>query len=60
MELENITLHEVTKIQKEVLTDKWILTIKCRIFMIHSTDPKKLNKKEDQSKDESHLERVIK
>ena len=60
MELENITLHEVTKIQKEVLTDKWILTIKYRILMIHSTDPKKLNKKEDQSKDESHLERVIK
>ena len=31
-----------------VLTDKWILAIKYRIPMIHSTDPKKLNKKEFQ------------
>jgi hypothetical protein len=28
-----------------------ILTIKCRIPTLHATDPKKLNKKEDPSKD---------
>jgi hypothetical protein len=28
------------------LTDKWILAIKYRIFMIYPTDPMKLNQKE--------------
>jgi hypothetical protein len=33
------------------LVNKWILAIKYRIPMLYSTDPKKLNKKEGQSKD---------
>jgi hypothetical protein len=33
------------------LTDKWILAINYRIPMVNSTDPKKLNKKEDPSED---------
>ena len=51
MELENITLHEVTKIQKEVLTDKWILAIKCRVTMLYYTDPKKLSNRKGLRKD---------
>jgi hypothetical protein len=34
-----------------VLIYKWILAIKYRIFMVHATDPKKLNKKAGTSKD---------
>jgi hypothetical protein len=34
-----------------VLTYKWILAIKYRIPMLHYTDPKKLNKKEDTSEE---------
>jgi hypothetical protein len=34
-----------------VLTYKWLLAIKYRIPMLHSTDPKKINKKEGISKD---------
>jgi len=34
-----------------MLTYKWILAIKYRIMMLQSTDPKKLNNKEDPRKD---------
>jgi hypothetical protein len=34
-----------------VLTDKWILAIKYRIPTLHSTEPKKLNKKAGPSED---------
>jgi hypothetical protein len=34
-----------------VLTDRWILAIKYRIPMLHSTEPKKQNKKEGPSVD---------
>jgi hypothetical protein len=59
MELENITLSEVTQSQKNVhhtryaLTDKWILAQKFRIPKIQFTDHVKLKKKEDQSVDAS-------
>ena len=34
-----------------VLTYRWILAIKYKIPMLHSTDPKKLNKKEGTKED---------
>ena len=48
MELETIILVEGTQIQKDmhILTCKCILTIKYRMPMLYSTNPKKLNKKE--------------
>ena len=55
MELENITLSEVTQSQKNIhhtryaLTDKWILAQKFRIPKIQFTDHVKLKKKEDQN-----------
>lgn len=43
MELENTLLSEVTQSQKShvwyVITYKWVLTIKYRMRMLHSTDP---------------------
>jgi len=40
-----------------VLTSKWVLATKYRMPMLHSIDPKKLNKKEGPSKKlDSHLE----
>jgi hypothetical protein len=54
MKFENIILSKVTQTQKDMhgmYTDKWILAIKYRISMLYSTDPKKLNKKEDPNKD---------
>ena len=48
MELEKIILCEVTRPLKQtwyVLTYKWIFAIKYRILVLHSTDPKNLNKK---------------
>ena len=43
MEIENITLSEVTQTQKDI---DGILAMKYRIPTLYSTDPKKLNKKE--------------
>jgi hypothetical protein len=53
MELENIILSEVTQSQKDMhgVSYKLILAVKYRIPTLHSTDPKKLNKKEGPSKD---------
>jgi hypothetical protein len=55
MKIENIFLSEVNAIPKEhiwyVLTYKWILAIKYRIPMLHSTDVKKLNSIKGTSKD---------
>jgi hypothetical protein len=51
----SIILSEVTQPQKRhawyVLSYKWILAIKYRIPMLHSTDLKKLNKKESTNDD---------
>jgi hypothetical protein len=57
MELENITLSEVTKEHKcYTLTDKWILAQKLRIPKIPKfIDHVKLKKKADQSLDTSVL-----
>jgi hypothetical protein len=49
MDLENIILSEITQSQKAccyILSYKWILDIKYRIAMLHSTDPKTLNMEE--------------
>ena len=52
MELENITLSEVTQSRKNTsYADKWILVPKLRILKIKFTDHMKLKKKEDQSVD---------
>jgi hypothetical protein len=55
MGLENIILHKITHSPKGhawyVLTCKWILAIQYRIPTLHSTDLKKLNKKEVPSED---------
>jgi hypothetical protein len=59
MELENIILSEVIQIQKDmhwyILTNKWLLAKKYRIPMMHSIDPKKLNKKAKVKMLRSHL-----
>ena len=65
MELENIILSEVNQTLKDInsmyFTYKWTLAIKYRIPMLYSTDPKKLNKKEDSNKDAGNsLRRGIK
>jgi len=63
-ELESIILSEITQSQKDIwcaLSYKWILSTEYAIPVLHSTDPKKLNTKEDQARIvESHLEgRII-
>jgi hypothetical protein len=56
MELENIILSEVIQTLKD-MNGVYTLTVdfsqKYRIPMIHSTEPKKVNKKEDPSEDAS-------
>ena len=53
IELENITIVKPDPKGHVwyALTYKWIVTIKYRIPILHSTDPKKLNKKKGPSKD---------
>ena len=51
MDLVNVTLSEVTQSQKDMgLTYKRMLAIKYKMTMLHSTNQKKLNKKESSSK----------
>jgi hypothetical protein len=58
-QLENIILSKVTQTQKDMHgMYSLILAIKFRIAMIHPTEPKKVNKKEDPMRMlESHLDK---
>jgi hypothetical protein len=54
MDLENIILSEVTQSKKDmhsIFTYNWTLAIKYKIPMLHSTNPKKSNKKEGPHED---------